>query len=395
MSRPGSGDGWPLRVLHVDAAREWRGGQNQLRLLARELAGRPEVEQGLAAGAGSRLGEVGAGTGVVVRPLPWGPALDPRAVAGLAREAADWDVLHAHSSHALQAALLGLALSGAPARLVASRRLDFPVRSPGVWRRADLVLCVSAAVRRVLSGCGVEAARTRVVRDAVDPSDLTPRRPGRLREAAGVEEGAPLVGAVGALVGHKDHGTFVRAAARIAAERPDVRFVVAGEGPERSRLERLAAERGLGDRVRLPGHVPGVARSLRDLDCFVMCSREEGLGSAALEALAAGVPAVVTRAGGLAEVAGEGVPGVPPGEPDALAAAVLRLLEDPAARAAAVRAGSRKVRRFSVARMAADTLAAYRDVTRGVGARRQEDRRLERRGAARRARAMDPRGAGP
>jgi len=384
VTAPGE-DGWPLRVLHVDAAREWRGGQGQLRLLARELAAREDIEQGVAARAGSRLLAEVADAGVERLPLDWGPALDPRAVVALAREAGGWDLLHAHSSHALQAALLALSLSGSPAGLVAARRLDFPVRTPSVWRRANLVLCVSGAVRRVLVGCGVEAARTRVVRDAVDPDDLRPERPGRLREAAGAGPDEVLVGAVGALVGHKDHGTLVRAARRVSAERPDARFLVAGEGPERARLERMVSEAGLEGRFRLPGHVPEAARSLGDLDCFVMCSREEGMGSAALEAMAAGVPTVVTRAGGLAELAGDGVPGVPPEDPERLAGAILRLLEDPGAREAAVRAGTRKAGRFSPARMAEETMAAYRGVIRGREARRREARRLEREGDRRRS----------
>lgn len=376
----------PLGVLHVDAGREWRGGQNQLRLLARELSSSPAVEQAVAARRGSRVLREAEEAGVEAVALPWGPALDPRAVAGLAREAAGRDLVHAHSSHALQASVAALALAGAPARLVAARRLDFPVRSAGVWRRADLVLAVSRAARRVLVGCGVEPSRVRVVHDGIDPGELRPQRPGRLREAAGAPPEAPLVGAVGALVGHKDHATFVRTAARVARRRPDVHFLVAGEGPERDRLERLRARAGLEGRLHLPGHVPGAARSLADLDVFVMSSREEGLGTAALEALAAGVPVALTRAGGLADVAGEALPSAPPEAPAELAREVLRLLDDDAARREAVEAGRRRLRGFTAGAMASATLRAYRDVVVWARRRRRHARRLEREAAFRRAR---------
>lgn len=379
-------DAGPLRVLHVDSAREWRGGQNQVRLLAKELRRRPGVEQAVAARGGSRLADEVRALSVDVAPLPWGPALDPRAVVGLARLCPDRDVVHAHGSHALQAALLALAASGAPARLVAARRTDLALRSAAVWRRADLVLAVSDAARRTLIGSGLSPGRVRVVPDGVDPDELDPASRGALRAAAGVPDAAPLVGSVGALEVGKDHATFVRAAAIVAGRRADVRFVIAGDGPERTRLERLARREGLGGRLALPGHVPDVARSLADLDLFVMCSRREGMGSAALEALAAGVPVVLARAGGLAEIAGETLPSVPAGDPGALAEAVDRLLGDDDARAAAVRAGERRVAEFGIDRTADATLRAYRDVVDAAARRREWRARMDRAAAWRRAR---------
>jgi glycosyltransferase involved in cell wall biosynthesis len=337
----------------------------------------------VAARPDSRLAAEVEALGVRVVPLRWRAGLDPSAVYGLAREISGggWDVIHAHSSHALQASLLALALAGGRSALVASRRLDFPLRSPAVWRRADVVLAVSGPVRDVLLAAGLEPARVRVVHDGVEldhggtqpePRGDGPARPagdGRLREAAGAAADEPLVGTAGALVGHKDHATFLRAAALVASRRPAVRFVIAGEGPLRPDLERLAAELGLGPRLSLPGHVPDVARSLGDLDLFVLASSGEGLGSASLEAMAAGVPVVLSTAGGLAEVAGDVLPSVPPGDPEALGASILALLEDPASRERAASAGGERVRGFSSAAMAARTLDAYRAV---VGRRREE-----------------------
>lgn len=376
----------PLRVLHVDAAREWRGGQNQVRLLAGRLRGRAGVEQAVAGRAGSRLLAEAAELGVATVPLPWRPALDPRAVAGLAREAGDWDLLHAHNSHALQAGILALAASGAPSRLVASRRSAFEFSSSRTWRRADLVLAVSGAVRRVALRSGLEPARVRVVHSGVEPEAVTPAGPGVLREVTGASDGDLLVGAAGALDASKDHRTLVRAAARVARQRAGVRFVVAGEGPLRERLEGEVRDRGLEGRFALPGHLPELGRSLGDLDLFVMCSRQEGFGSAALEAMAAGVATVVTRAGGLVEMAGDAVPTVPPGDPEALAAEILRLLDDGDERRRVAERGRRRVHeRFTAAHTADATLAAYREVEASRLRRLEYRRRLERRGRVRRA----------
>jgi glycosyltransferase involved in cell wall biosynthesis len=381
-----------LSVLHVDAGREWRGGQNQLRLLARELEGAGCVRQTVATRPDSRLATEVRGAGVEVRPLSWRIGFDPRAVVGLSRAAARRDLLHAHSSHALQAAVAALALSGAPCRLVASRRTPFPPTSPGVWRRADVVLAVSSHVAGVLVRSGLEPRRVRVVHDGVDPDELRPGRSGALRTAAGVKDEVTLVGALGALTRTKDHATFLRAAARVAERRPDVHFVVVGEGPERARLERRVREVGLEGRFHLPGHVEKAGRSLPDLDLFVMPSRDEGLGSAVLEAVAAGVPALVVRAGGLADVARAGLPSVPPGDPEALAGAMARLLGDAAARRDAVRAGERALPGFTAAAMAAGTLRTYREVLARDRALREHLRLQER--TARRRRARPPRGDG-
>lgn len=377
----------PLRVLHVDSAREWRGGQNQARLLARELRAAGGVEQAMVACRGSRLAAEARQMGVETHEVPWRAGLDPRAVAGLARRVRGRDIVHAHSSHALQAALLALVATGAPAGLVAARRLDYPLSSPAVWRRADLVLAVSTPVAGVLEACGLSPARIRVVHDGIDPEELHPPRRGRLRRAAGAGPDVPLVGSVGALVGHKDHRTLVRAAAEVTRGHPDVRFVVAGEGPLRGRLEAEIGELGLGDRFALPGHVADAARSVGDLDLFVMSSREEGLGTAALEAMAAGVPAVLTRAGGLVDAAGEAVPTVPPEDPEALAAAIADLLGDAGARERIASAGRRRVaERFTAARMAEGTLAAYRAVADSRRRRREHELRMGRLGRLRRAR---------
>lgn len=391
----GAAGAGPLRVLHVDSAREWRGGQNQVRLLVRRLRDEPGVRQALAGCRGSRLLAEARDVGVEAIPLSWDAGLDPRAVAALLAPVRGADVVHAHTSHALQTVVVSLALGGAPAGLVATRRTSGGLRSAAVWRRAELVLAVSDAAAGRLAAGGLEPARIRVVPSGVALPEAGAASEGALRRAAGAGEGRALVGSVGALEPEKGHDVFLRAAARLAEGRPDLRFVVAGEGSRREELETLAAELGLTDRLALPGHVPDAARSLGDLDVFVLASRQEGLGSAALEALAAGVPAVLSRAGGLPQVAGREVPTVPPGDPAALAAAVGRLLDEPGRRERVAAVGRRRVReRFTAGRMAAATLEAYRAVAGTRRRRREHARWMERVGALRRARPV-ARGARP
>ena len=353
----------PLRVLHIDSASEYRGGQNQARLLIRALRESTELSQGLVASRGSRLVQESARLGIDVRPVAWQAAIDPRPVLRVRREMrADWDLVHAHDSHGLQTALAARMLAGRRVPIVASRRVAIPMRSPSTWKRAEAIIAVSGPVRSMLQAQGIDDARIRVIHSGVSTAELVPALPGRLREAASVAPAVPFVGAVGALTREKGHAWFVRTAAQVGREFPDARFAIFGEGPERQALVRLAASLGLQDRMAFPGRIEQIGRSLADLDLFVMPSLSEGLGTVAVEAMLAGCPVVLSGAGGLAELAGEELPAVPPGDVAALAAEISRLLADPAARSLLSQRASARGAQFTVERMMRATLDLYRKV---------------------------------
>jgi len=124
---------------------------------------------------------------------------------------------------------------------------------------------------------------------------------------------------------------FLRAAALVARDHPDVQFVIGGEGPERSRLEALAAELELTDRVRLLGLVSDVPSFLADLDVVVQSSLSEGLSNAVIESMAAGRPLVATAVGANPSLIQDGINGllVPPGDHQRLAEAIKSLLQRP------------------------------------------------------------------
>ena len=347
------------RIVHLASGREWRGGQRQAWLLARELA-RLGVEQTVVTGRGSALAERLEADAIPRRLVAWRAGLDPRVLPPLLRELRRTPaILHAHDAHALTLGGVAAGLAGRP--LVVTRRVDFHLRRRGCWVRADRVIAISHAVARVLVADGVRPDRVAVVHSGLDLEAVrrTPKLGIRARLGLGHE--ARVAANVAALVGHKDHATLFRAAARLAPSYPDLHWVVAGEGPERRALERLRDELGLAGRVHLTGHLDDPARLIADADLFVMSSRQEGLGTSVLEAMALGVPVASTTAGGLPEMLGDGA-GVlaPPGDPAALADAVARLLDDPGlARSVAQRARG-AAERFSAARMAAEVLAVYR-----------------------------------
>lgn len=171
---------------------------------------------------------------------------------------------------------------------------------------------------------GVDLARFRAVR----PDPEAKRR-------FGFDPGDPVVGAVGRLDPVKGHATLLFAWPTVLASMPRARLVLVGDGSERGRLESAAANLGLREWVAFAGERADVEACLAAFDLFAFPSRNEGMGRALVEALAAGVPAVASRAGGIPDVLPEGRAGllVPPDDPEAWGAAILRILGDGAERA--------------------------------------------------------------
>jgi glycosyltransferase involved in cell wall biosynthesis len=191
------------------------------------------------------------------------------------------------------------------------------------------------------------------------------RRPARPREAVRAELGipldAPVVGTVTRLSPQKAPLDFVTAAAQVAASRPGAHFVVVGDGPLRAEVESRVAAAGLAGRFHLTGLRRDVPDLLHSFDVFALTSLWEGLPRVLIQAMAAGLPVVATAVDGSAEAVEDGVNGLltPPGDPQALAAALLRLLGDPALAAQMGAAGQERAGEFGARKMVDDIAALY------------------------------------
>jgi glycosyltransferase involved in cell wall biosynthesis len=350
-----------LRVVHLASGREWRGGQRQVWLLARELA-RLSVPQIVVTGHTGELARRIGHDGIPLRTVPWTVGLDPRVLPGLVTELRMAPALvHAHDAHAVTLGGVAAALTGRP--LVATRRVDFHLRRRGYWGRAARIIAISEAVAGMLAEDGIAPERIHVVHSGIAVDEVRRTPPLGIRARLGLASDALIAANVAALVAHKDHATLVRAAALLRDTLPSLHWVVAGEGVERPALERLRAELGVDHRVHLLGHLDEPARLIADASCFVMSSREEGLGTSVLEAMALGIPVASTTAGGLPEMLQEGAGLlVPPRDPAALAAAVGRLLREPALARDLVGNAAQRVERFTAARMAEAVRSVYRSL---------------------------------
>jgi glycosyltransferase involved in cell wall biosynthesis len=219
-------------------------------------------------------------------------------------------------------------------------------------RRCEAVLVASEALRDLLfERVGFPRGLMHVIPNGVTaPSDPV--------------SGGELVGTMSMLEPVKGLDVFLEAAARLAAERPALRFALFGEGSLEGELRSRAASLSIGDRVELPGQVPAPA-AIERLAVLVSSSWMENCPMGVLEAMAACVPVVATRVGGVPEIATEGTAElVEPGDPAALAAAIARVLDDPALARRHTDAAREQVRqRFSAEANAEATLALYERLT--------------------------------
>jgi glycosyltransferase involved in cell wall biosynthesis len=353
-----------MRVLHVDTAATWRGGQNQAFLTAIGQSARGH-EVAVACREGGALEERLRRAGVRAHAVAFRGDLSPLAALSLARVLRSFrpDVVQLHDPHAISAGLMAVRLQPG-ARVVGTRRVDFPLRSPlsrHKYRSCARVIAVSRAIAAVLEQGGISGEHVRVVYEGVPPR--APAAGGREALAAlGVPEGAPVIGNVAALAEHKDHATFVAAMPRVLEEVPEARAVVVGEGELRGALEAQAAALGLGDRCVFTGFRTDVDALMPAFTVFCLSSRSEGLGTSLLDAMSFGRPVVATSAGGIPEAVEDGVSGriVPVGDSAGLAQALVALLRDAACRAAMGEAGRRRFEeRFTADRMVDETLAVY------------------------------------
>ncbi|MCI0450961.1 MAG: glycosyltransferase [Candidatus Latescibacteria bacterium] len=361
-----------LRVLMVDSERSWRGGQAQVRLLMSGLA-EHGVSVTLAAPGDGELYRRSEGLAIQRRAVPpgWAGVLALRRAMASGR----FDVVHSHAARAHGAvAVARVGLARRPCHVV-SRRVDFAVGRGAVsaWkyrRGADAYIAISEGVRRVLVDGGVAPERVRVAASGIDLAKFEGLKDrDAVRAELGLGAGTFAVGNVAALAPHKAQNDLLRAAAIVLAKRGDVRFFIVGEGALRAPLESLARELGIESRVVFTGFRADALDLLRAFDIFVMSSYLEGLGTSIMDAQAVGVPVVATRTGGIPELVDDGVTGllVSPRDPGALAAGMLRFLDDEGLRRSCAHAARVRSSGYDYRTMVYKTLDVYRELCENVG----------------------------
>ncbi|MBA3438829.1 MAG: glycosyltransferase family 4 protein [Pyrinomonadaceae bacterium] len=259
------------------------------------------------------------------------------------------DLIHAHLTNAHVLAGLTGSLTRTPV-VATMHGMQVPTLDIGVSRMTGthlIVVCQEAYTQAL--GTGVPPERLTLIPNGVDTEIFTPERSGesfRLRFDVPVE--APVIGFVGRLAWEKGPDNFLRVADLIHRARPDVHFVMVGEGSMEKELLPIINQFDLEDHVHMAGLYTNMCEAYAAFDIFAMTSRSEGMPFALLEAMACGRPVVSTNVGGVIELIEAGSTGVlvDAGDWEEMAATLLRLLDRPARLEQLGQAGRKRVEEF-------------------------------------------------
>ncbi len=342
------------RVLHVDDQHGWRGGEQQMFYLARGLAERG-IWTALALQPNGPAETRARQAGLPVYRIAMHGEMDLMAALAIARtaRAGGFNILHAHTAHAQSLILLARYFGLAPCRLVAHRRIEFPV-GRGLFglgrlkyrRGISAYIAVSNRVKESLLRARIPEWRIFPVHTVTSPERFADVRPDpELRASLGIPEGAFVVGNIGALVDHKDHRTLLEACRIVRDHVPETYVVIVGDGPLEEKVRAKAEALHMTDRLVMTGFRSDIPEVIRLFDVFALSSTEEGLSGTLLEAAASGCPIVTTDAGGAREAIEHEKSGivVPISSPKALATGLLRLHDEPETARAFVERGLQRV----------------------------------------------------
>jgi glycosyltransferase involved in cell wall biosynthesis len=266
------------------------------------------------------------------------------------------DIVHAHGGRAVTAAFWET-LGSTKVHRVVTRHVAFRPRNPWLHRvkyrwACEGIIAVSDAVRRGLIETGVPSAKIEVIHTGIE----MPQAATRDRSRFGLSETDFVVGHLGAFTKEKGQDVAVAAAALLSESMPNTRFLLAGDGRLLNEMRRRAPKT-----VIFPGFVADHAAFFGALDVFIMPSRSEAWGMAALEAMAHGVPVIASDVGGLPEIVEPDNGGwlVPVADPAALARAITESASSPDHRLEQGLRARKRAQRFSIAEMVEQTEAFY------------------------------------
>ncbi|MEY4592855.1 MAG: hypothetical protein RIR18_1750 [Pseudomonadota bacterium] len=356
-----------LTILHTESSLGWGGQENRTlneMLTMREMGHRCL----LACQPRAKLGVRAREAGFEVTDIKMRGVLDIPAIL-LFRRLISREGIQIVNTHSSKDTLIaGLAarsmLCGRP-RIVRTRHLALPITSRFTYSvLPDHTVTVSAFVGEYLASAGVPRGKITAVPTGIDLTRYqhTPDG-GTLKAELGLTTETVLIGTVAILRKKKGHAELLEAVPTVLAKHPEARFIFAGDGPQTNNLEKRIVEMGLQDNVFMLGLRRDVINVLQSLDIFVLPTHQEALGTAYIEASAMGLPCIGTNVDGVPEVVADGETGllVPAQDSVAIAAAVLRLLDDARLRQQMGEAASARVRKvFSRQAMAAGMERLYR-----------------------------------
>jgi len=340
-----------LRIAHIDTERTWRGGEQQVFSLVEGLAARGHQNL-LIVRRGSALAERAEKLApqMPVYPLGEWDLITAHFVNRRLRKD-KIDVVHSHTSHG--AALAAIATLGTRIPVVTTRRVDFPLAknifSRWKYSRAKKIVAISEGVRAVLQQSGIPDQKISVVPSGVNFKRYRDIKP-LVKKALGIPDDAYLIGQVAALAPHKDQNNLLEAVAILRKSLPNVRLLILGEGEMRRALENRIKELNLAGIAQLCGFQDNALDFIPAFDVFCISSKEEGLGTSIIDAMALRIPVVATQVGGIPELVEPEITGylVPPRDPQAMSDALKTCLLGGAKNQSIVAKAAEKAKNYDI-----------------------------------------------
>lgn len=325
-----------LSVLHIDSERGWRGGQQQAVYLYENL-----LDKGLktcfVCRNNSKLETYFKKKKLPFLSLPLANEFyifSAFKIASFCKKN-KYNILQLHSAHALAIGLIAK-LFFRDLITIGVRRVDFSIKknvfSQLKYRTHFLnqLVAISEKIKNVLINDGLACEKISVIRSGININKFNKSKQENLKRELSIPSDYLVVGTVAALVGHKDYPNLLKAA-KIVTERFDkVVFLAAGSGKNEAEIKELHKNLGLKNKFLFLGYRTDIGNILKNLDIFVLASKEEGLGTSTLDAMSVGLPIIGTDAGGIPEVIADNENGyiVPKRNPKKLAEAIINLLND-------------------------------------------------------------------
>ncbi len=360
-----------MKILHINTAQSWRGGEAQTYMLIERLLSR-KVDCELAAQPDCPLARKTAELGAPVHGVAMRGELDIKAIFALRKTITrgGFDAVHAHTAHAHGLAAAALIGKSAPP-LVVTRRFEAGYKknllSRWKYHRCGMIIAISRAIKDLLAAQGISEKKLALVYSGVDLTRAHTISPLDLHHVLALPASAVLCGTVGALTPEKGHQWLLPALTKCIHASVTLHTCFIGEGPLSALLQEKARKYGIGPNVHFLGFQAEPLPYLAALDFFCMPSLREGLGSSILDAMLLGKPVIGSRTGGIPEVVQDAVTGylVDPGDSETLADRIMQLTKDESLRKRMGAAGKNRITAFNIDHTADQTAAVYRQLSAG------------------------------
>lgn len=360
-----------IKVLHLSSEKTWRGGEQQIAYLVSELQAMG-IANIVAVKKDSAFEKYCQKKKISFFSLPFKNSIDIRTSLAVKKICKDQgvNIIHLHSSKSHGIGVLSAVL-GNKTFLILSRRVDFVPKNTWFTRwkynhsSIKKILCVSHKIREIMQAYVSKAEVCITIHDGVDLNRFsTKHNENVLKNEFTLPAQTILIGNTSALEDHKDYFTFINTIGILIQKKVSVKAFIIGKGSLETALKKYVIEKGLADHVIFTGFRTDITRMLPALDIFLMTSKEEGLGTSVLDAFAAGVPVVATRAGGIPEMVRHEHNGLLAaiGDAEGLASHIQRIIADHLLRDRIINLAKERLREFSKEETARKTLQVYREL---------------------------------